>query len=182
MQTELIAGDTLNYRAEVAEYPATEGWTLKLRLVPRGAGTAITLTGVADGDDYLVQASAAVTAAWAPGEYSWHYWVEKAGERYPAQRGQLTVKPDPSTMAAGTDTRTAAEVALDAVRSMLRGTATSGVLSYRINERELRRYSMPELIALESKLATDVARERAAAAMAAGMKNPRKIFVRMGRA
>jgi hypothetical protein len=182
MQSTIVAGDTLNYRAVLADYPASAGWTLKLRLVPRGTGTPITITATPDGDDYLVQKAAADTASWTPGEYSWHYYVEQGAERYPADRGQLTVRPDPATMSAGVDTRTAAEIALDNVRATIRGTTSTGVLSYTINGRELRRYGVEELLALETKLATDVERERSAAALAAGRPSARKVYVRMGRA
>jgi hypothetical protein len=65
---------------------------------------------------------------------------------------------------------------------MIRGTAMQGVKRYSIGGRELERYSITELIQLESKLSNDVRGEQAAAAMAAGRPNPRKLHVRMGRA
>ena len=75
-----------------------------------------------------------------------------------------------------------AQIGLDAVRAVLRGTAAAGVLSYSIAGRTLQRYSIPELIALESKLASDVKQEQRAADLAAGLGDPSKVYVRLGRA
>ena len=182
MQTTLVAGETLNYLASVPQYPASAGWTLTLYLNRLAGGTAVNYTSTASGDDHLLQVSGTTTAAWSAGAYGWQIWATLGAERYQISQGQLEVRPSLIGAAAGTDTRTAAEVALDAVQSMIRGTATSGVLSYQINGRELRRYSMAELLMLESKLQTDVARERNAARVAAGLKSSRKIAVRLGRA
>lgn len=182
MQTQLVAGETLNYSATVADYPASAGWVVTLYLNPRAGGTNRSVAGTADGDAHLLQAASGITSAWAAGTYGWEIWAELAGERYRIEAGQLEVLPSLVSAAAGTDTRSAAEIALDAVRQTIRGTATAGVLSYAINGRELRRYSMVELIVLETKLAGDVRREQDATRMAAGLRTSRKVYVRMGRA
>jgi len=184
MQNEIVQGATLNWRVEVAEYPASSGWALTLALNPRAGGANYTVASIADGDAHLLQTAADITTTWSSGQYAWQLWAIKGAEQYPLDqyRGQLRVVPNLLTAPAGTDTRSDAETALDAVRQTLRGTVSAGVLSYTINGRELRRYSIPELIQLESKLATDVAREAAAAAMAAGRPNPRRVRVRMARA
>ena len=74
------------------------------------------------------------------------------------------------------DLRSAAQIGLDNVRAVLRGTASQGVLSYSIAGRSLQRYSITELMALESKLAADVKREQPGQ----GLRS--KVFVRLGRA
>lgn len=182
MQNQIVAGETLNYVAQAADYPASSGWVATLYLNPRAGGTATSVTGTASGADHLLQVSATTTATWAAGWWAWEIWMAKGAERYRLEAGQLQVVAGLIGAAAGTDTRSAAEVGLDAVRAMIRGTATAGVKRYRIGGRELERYSIDELVTLESKLAADVQREQAAAAMAAGRPNPRKVFVRMGRA
>jgi hypothetical protein len=182
MQTQLVAGETLNYVASVADYPASAGWTLTLYLNPRAGGTNRSVVATAQGDDHLLQATSTSTSAWAAGVYGWEIWAELGGERYRIEAGQLDVLPSLISAVAGTDTRSAAEIALDAVRQTIRGTATAGVLSYAINGRELRRYSMAELISLESKLASDVRRDQDAARRAAGLQTSRKVYVRMSRA
>lgn len=181
-QTSLIAGDTFNYTATSADYPPADGWLFFLRLVPRNASAvAVTVSGVADGSDWLVQAAAGVTEAWAPGEYAWAAWVEKAAERYTIESGQLTVLPDPRAAVPGTDSRSEAELALANIQAVLKGRATAAIESYTINGRQLKYYPLMELVKLEGKYKRDVDRDRAAAGLlplyASG---PRRILVRCG--
>jgi hypothetical protein len=180
MQTTLTAGDTLNYPALVPDYPASAGWALKLRLVPRGttpgSGVATTITAVADGDGYRVQVSAAVTATWAAGPYTWSSWVEKAGERYTQQSGQITVLPDPAAMAAGTDTRTHAAKVLDAVESVLEGRASQSHLELEIAGRKLKFIPMAELLAVRDRYRWEVRNQQAAAT---GQPGAGKMLVRL---
>jgi len=89
---------------------------------------------------------------------------------------------NPRTAAGALDLRTDAQIALDNVRATLRGKATADVLSYTINGRSLQRYSVAELIALESKLALYVTRETRQQAQAMGYDTGRQISVRLGRA
>jgi hypothetical protein len=182
MLERLILGDTLNFLTTVADYPASSSWVLTYRLVPRGAGTAITITCTAEGADHRALVAAATTAGWAVGTYSWASYVTKAAETYSVSTGSIQLIANPRVTASGLDLRTDAQVALDAVQATLSGKATSGTASYRIGERELRSYSIAELIQLESKLKADVAREINAARIAAGQPSNRQIHVRMGRA
>lgn len=182
MQTQLVAGETLNYRASAGDYPAGDGWALKLVLNPRAGGVNLSIDSAPDGSEHLLQASAATTATWTPGLYGWEIWAILGTEKYRLEAGQIRILPSLLSAVAGTDTRSDAEIALDAVRQMIGGTATAGVLSYRINDRELRRYGMTELLELQSSLANEVRREQDAAKMAAGLRTSRKVYVRMGRA
>lgn len=182
MQDQIVAGETLNYRAIAADYPASAGWIVTLYVNPIGGGAASSVSSTADGDDHLLQVAAATTAGWTPGACTWQTWAAKGAERYMLEEGTLTVRVSLIGAPAGTDTRTPAQIGLDNVRAMIRGTAALGVKRYSIGGRDLERYSMAELIQLESKLAADVKREQAAQALAAGRPNPRKLQVRVGRA
>lgn len=170
MQAQLAAGTTLKFTVTSSDYPASDGWVLSYRLTPRAAGMAYTFTATASGDDHLVNVARATTAGWAPGTYTVTAWVDKGAERYdvPSEFGQVVISPDPTTLAAGTDTRSAAEIALASVQALLQGKASSGTLEYSINGRQLKSYSMAELLRLESKLKGDVNRE----AVAAGKPSP----------
>lgn len=168
--TKLIAGDSLDFATDVAAYPATAGWTLVYTLVPRFTSPAqavITLTATTyETSRYRVQVTPATTADWEPGAYSWSSHVEQTGQRITLEQGgELTVAPDPATMAAGTDIRSDAEQALAAVTALIKGKATTGQQSYRINGRQLDSYPLPDLIKLQGKLQRDVNRERAAAGL-----------------
>lgn len=181
MQEELVAGDTLNYAATIPQYPTTDGWTTKLRLVPRVGGAAVTVTAVVDPDagTYVFQVPASTTASWISGAYAWSVWVEKGGERYTVQSGQLTVQADPSALAAGTDTRSQAERSLEAINGMLEGRATDATQRYMINGRELWRYTMAEILRLKQHLEMAVAGERRAAGLDDSRGTVRRILVRM---
>jgi len=171
MQTDLVAGDTLNYATSIPAYPPSAGWTAKLRLAPRvsGAATTITATTTTGSDTFTWLVGSGTTAAWVAGAYSWSVWVEKAAERYTMQHGQFTVLPDPATLAAGTDTRSQAERSLDAINAFLEGRASDAQLRYKINGRELERYPLQDVLRLKQHFETAIAGER----VAKGLQGPR---------
>lgn len=120
MQSSLVIGDTLRFLKSAPAYPPADGWTMKIRLVPRAGGSAQTLTATPEGSEYLFNVPPATTSQWTPGEYGWSSWVEKTGARYTLETGgQLTVLPDPASVAAGTDLRSRAQKALDDARAAL---------------------------------------------------------------
>jgi hypothetical protein len=184
--TQLIAGDSLDFTTSVADYPATEGWTLVYRLVPRFATpvqTPIELTAAThEVTGYRVTVAPSTTAGWAAGAYGWGSWVAKTGQRVTLERGgELTIAPDPATIAQGVDTRSAAAIALAAIKALILGKATSGQESYRINGRELRSYPLPDLLALQREYQAEVAREQRAAAAAAGQAPQNRFGIRLAR-
>lgn len=182
MQDRIVIGDTLNFPTTVPDYLASDGWTLSYRLIQRTTGTPIELTAITDPDNadgYAVQASAATTAGWAAGEYSWASWVAKGAEVYSLGSGTCTLLPNPRTAAAGLDVRSDAEIALANVRATIQGRATSAVLEYEIAGRRLKYIQIPELIALEDKLTAAVTAEKRLADAAKGYPDRRKVYVRM---
>ena len=176
----LIAGDTLNFLTNGGDYPASAGWSLVYRLVPRTAGPAvITITSSAEGDDHRVQVGSATTAAWAAGVYSWACYATLAGERQTLQTGVTTILADPGIVAT-LDTRTSAQIALDNITATLEGRATSAIAEYSIAGRSLKHIPIGELITMQSHLRLQVANEAAACAVAKGLPNPRRVLVRFG--
>lgn len=182
MLSSFTLGDTLDHTATSALYPPADGWVLKYRLVPRTTGTAIDITCTTVADGYRALVTAATTSAWTAGTYGWASWVELTGVKHSIAAGSIDLLADPRTASGALDMRAADQVALDAVRATLRGTASANVLSYEIAGRKLQHYSIAELLQLESKLATDVARSAAATAMASGQADTRKVYVRLARA
>ena len=181
MQDTLLAGDTLNYRADIAGYSAADGWALRLRLVPRSSAAAsIEVTATQDGDDWLVRVPAATTAGWSAGDYSWVAWVEKSSESYTIETGQINVQPNLRTMVAA-DTRSHARRTLDAVEAVIEGRASSAVAEYAIGGRSLKNTPVADLLVLRDKYRADVLREDAAARSAAGLAPRGRMMVRFGR-
>lgn len=182
-QTRIVAGDTLNYGRAVPGYLPSEGWQLRYRLTPRAqGGTPISFAALADGDEFLVRVGPATTAQWIPGAYSWDSWVQRVDgngnvvERYTVAQGQLEVLPNPATLTAGTDTRTAAQRALDDARTALYQW-NPAVKRYRIGEREREFNSVAEIARLITELERQV--EREAQLSGRGERLGRRIFTRL---
>lgn len=178
MKSTLIVGDTLEFTTAVPDYPASAGWTLTYRLVPRTSGSAISFNASASGDDYLVQVGSTTTAAWAAGEYSWSAYVTKVTERHTVDSGICTLLPDPSLVAAQ-DKRGHARKVLDAIEAVIENRATLDQEEYAIAGRSLKRTPLPELLKLRQLYKSEVAAEDAAEKLAAGIATPRKIQVRL---
>jgi hypothetical protein len=181
MQNTIVAGETLNYLAITADYPASAGWAVTLYINPIAGGTASSVTSTASGDDHLLQVTAATTATWTAGECNWQTWVAKGAERYMLEEGVLRVRATLIGASAGTDTRSQAQKALDDANAAL-AAWTPTTKRYRIGGREMEFNSPAEIISVINHWQAAVNREQAALSMAAGRPNPRKIQVRIGRA
>ncbi len=190
MQTSLVAGDTLAFDtaapldADGNTYRASDGWTMTYVLVPRSsAGAVITITASADGDDFTVAVPSTTTADWESGWYSWAGYVSKSGNRYTFGTGQIEIKADPATAAAGFDGRSTAEKILDQLRGLYE-TYSSGqglVSEYEIAGRRMKFRSVVELLEQIRYWERVVADERRAARVASGQAAGGKILVRFGR-
>lgn len=181
LQNQIVAGETLNYRAIAADYPASAGWVVTLYLNPRAGGTATSVASSADGNDHLLQVPASTTATWAPGWWAWETWAALGTERYRLEAGQLQVVAGLIGAAAGTDTRSQAQRALDDAKAAF-AAWTPTTRRYRIAGREMEFADTGEIIKVVQYWENEVRREQTAEAMAAGRPNPRKLLVRLGRA
>lgn len=188
MQQALIAGDTLKFTTQVPAYPASAGWTLTYRLVPQSSGSAIPIIATPLGEDYQVEVSAADTADWAPGAYSWAAYVTLGAERYTVDGwvidgelvpsgSALTIKPDPGIVSAY-DNRSFARRSLEAIEAVLENRASLDQEEYTINGRSLRRTPVDELWMLRSRFQAEVRNEDARARLAAGLGATGKLQVR----
>jgi len=177
--TELFVGDTLQFDTTVPEYPASGGYTLKYRLVPRAGGSAYVITASANGDGYSVNVAAATTAAWIAGEYAWSAYIEISGARYTVGQGQLTLKQDPAVIAGGTDTRSQAEIALAQAKAAYASmSANPGRRSYTIGDVSMTFNSPAEILTTINYWEIQVQREQHAEALRKGLKNPNRVYVR----
>jgi hypothetical protein len=151
MQTKIIAGDSFYDKTTHADYSAADGWVQKMRLTHRNAGTAIVLTAAAEGEYFVTEALPSTTANWVPGAYSYAVWVERTNERKTLDNGEIQILPDPSTMAAGTDTRSHVARTVEILQAALEGNTTKGVLEYKIADREIKYIQLTELRTLLDK-------------------------------
>jgi len=181
MQTDLVAGDSLNFLTTVADYSAADGWVLKYRLVPRNAANAaIQLTSVAEGADHRVQVSAIATAAWPADTYGWTAWVDKGAETYTVRSGQIAVAPNPRTAAPGLDLRSLAQRALDDARAAFAAWKPTS-RSYRIGDREHVFNSTAEILRAISYWQAEVNREKAAGDATQAALNSGRFYLRTTR-
>jgi hypothetical protein len=174
--TTANAGDTWRWTRTLADYPASAGWALSYTLI--NASAKITINASASGDNHAVTVSAATSAGYAAGSYDWRARVSRAGEIYTVGEGRITVRN--AFGGATFDARTHARKTLEAIEAVIEGRASSEVSYYMIGNRQLRYMTPAELLTLRDKYRAEVAREDAAAAVAAGLPDKRRVFVRFG--
>lgn len=168
------AGDTIKWTRTLADYPASAGWALSYVLI--NADHKITISASASGNDFAVAVPAATSAAWSAGTYDWREQVSKAGEIFTTGEGRVVVAP--SFGASTLDNRSQARRTLDAIDAVLEGRATSATQEYEINGRRMKYIPAAELLVLRDRYRMMVSQEEAAANVAAGLPDRRRIFVR----
>lgn len=177
MQSELVVGDSFNLLNTFVDYLPSDGWVLKTRFAPRlNTAAAIVLIATAENADYRTTASSATTSSWTPGVYNVAQWVEKTGQRVTLATGEITLLPDPATMASGVDTRSHVARTLANIEAMLEGRATKDVQEYSIGDRQLKHLTIPELLIWRDKYRSQLAGEQAGSV--ASKRLGRKIHVR----
>jgi hypothetical protein len=150
------AGTTLALSLALTAYPAPD-WSASLIL--RGA-QSIDLASQFDGKLHTFTATADVTAAWKPGDYWYSLRVTDGDNVHEVETGTLTVDPDLAAMGEF-DGRTHAERTLQAIEAVIEGRASRDQDSYRINNRELRRTPISQLLKLRDVYRQEVRRLRA---------------------
>jgi hypothetical protein len=185
------AGDTIRWRdlptVDAFGAPltsATHGLTYSLRTNTVGEGATVTGVPMDSGWEFTI--SAGTSAAFDAGV--WYFQAVATafagGEKTTLGSGQVEVLPnlDYAGSPGAFDGRSQAQKDLDAVQGAIRSLMSGGaVQEYRIGTRSLKRYELADLLALESKLKADVARENKAAMIANGLGNPHNLYVRFGR-
>jgi hypothetical protein len=184
------AGDTIEWWDDAAvdalRRPigsSTHELTYYLRT--NGNAEAATVNGAASGDGWAFTISSTISGGFDAGD--WYFQAVatalSGGAKTTLGAGSLTVLPNLgyAGTAGAFDGRSQAEKDLDAVNAAIRALMTGGaVREYRINERQITRYSLSELLVLQSRLKAEVAREKKAELIANGLGNPHSVFVRFG--
>jgi len=171
--TSFHVGDTVTWKISVGDYSAADGWTLKYSLV--NANGLISISSAASGSDHLVELSAATTAAYIPGEYSWTSCVEGgSSERYHIGSGTITLGVNYSAQTQY-DARSWVKITLDAIRARLSGNASTMQLARRVGDLSVNEMSLAQLLESESTLAAKYADEKAADDLTNGRPRATKI-------
>lgn len=168
---------------------STHGLTYYLRTDHNHQGATVagvTVVGTPAGSGWSFTISSTTSAGFVAD--TWYFQAvataNAGGAKTTLGTGSIQVEPSlaytgqPSAF----DGRSQAQKDLESVQGAIRSLMTGGaVQEYRIGTRSLKRYDLAELIALESRLKAEVARENKAALIANGLGNPHNLFVRFGR-
>lgn len=154
LPTKIQAGE--NFVASVDLPAYSNGWVVRLSL--RGP-SSVDIDATQTGSAFVFAASAAETAAWVAGEYSWFVRAIKGDDAFGVAQCRVTVLPDLATAAAGHDARSEYRKALDAIEAVLAKRATMDQERYRINNRELYRTPIGDLLKLRAFYAQKVREE-----------------------
>jgi len=182
------AGDTVQWRnlptADALGNPITaaDGWSLAtyFRSQATGAG-GVTVAATTVGQAWESTLSASASLAMTVGAWYWQTRASKGSEAHTLASGtsKVLAAMSYSGSAASFDGRTQSQIDLEAVQAAIRAVLAGGaVRRYMIGGRQLERFSLAELIDLESRLKARVSRELAAERVANGLGNPGSTFVR----
>lgn len=161
----------------------SSSWTLTYYLRNNAAAEGATVVGVADavgGWDFTV--AAATTTGFNAGAWYWTAQATSGSLALTLGSGSLQVLA--SLAYTGTpaafDGRSQAEKDLEAVQTAIRTIVSGGISQYAVGSRQATKLDLGMLMKREAQLKADVARERAAEKIAAGLGDPRNLFVRFG--
>jgi hypothetical protein len=180
------AGDTLEW----VELPGVDSmgdavdstsWTLAVYFRKGTAGATATGAARADGG-WDLTLTATQTGALAVGRWDWQALATNGSAKATLRTGSLTVEASLaySGTPASFDGRSQAEQDLEAVQAAIRALVVRGAQQYSIGSRSYTAMDVGKLMERESHLKGVVAREKAADRIAAGLGDPRNLFVRFG--
>lgn len=156
LPAEITAGLDFQTVLQLADYPAP-AWGVTLHL--RGP-QAIDLVATASGAYHALTADAAATTGWEAGAYWYSLRATSGKTTKELQRGQVTVLADLAAMTGPFDGRSQAERSLEAINAVLEKRASRDQQRYTINNRELWRMSVSDLLKLRAHFAAQVRRAK----------------------
>lgn len=153
------AGITFDVNATLTAYP-TEAW--QLSVVLRGAGS-ITINATNGGVvTHSLKVPATTTATWAPGVYWYSARVTDGENIVEVEAGEVEITPNLAAESAGFNALTHAQRVLAAIEAVLEKRATQDQQRYTINNRELWRTPIADLLTLRDRYRAQVRMEQKA--------------------
>lgn len=181
--TSIRAGDSVSWTKSLDAYPASAGWSLHYRIMPRTGGSAHDFAASAEGDDYAVSLSVSATSSWSAGDYTLVGYVERGAdaalERTTVHTSTLSVLPD-LTQVTSVDARSSAQQIVEAIDAWLSGKA-GWAGEKAVGDRSIKDHPLPDLIRLRDYYAAQVRAEQASQNLVAGIGigGGSRIMVRM---
>ncbi len=137
----------------------------------RGPGV-INLAAEPDGSQHVFRVPASDTSNWVAGKYWYSLRASRDGDVVEVEAGEIEIKPDLATAQAGHDGRHHVQKVLDAIEAVLERRATQDQERYRINNRELWRTPVGDLLVLRDKYKAELRKIKVSAGGgAAGLFN-----------
>lgn len=153
--TTIRAGDTTRWVKPYASYPAGT-WVVKYVFTLPGEKNQ-EITATASGTDHAVTLSAAQTAGFKPGVWSWHARAtDQSDGKILIDKGSVTVRPDPEAVVE----KTFAERALKALEDSIDGDLPTAQTSFNIGGVDIQTMDLGQREVLRNKYKAEVARER----------------------
>ena len=170
--TEIRAGDTYTWTVTSSDYPATDGWTL--RIVIQNDAVRLKVDAATSGSDYAVTLTSANTDdLTSAGTYQITEAVEKGTgaslERHTLYLGTINVLKDIVTGTAAVDARTDARIMLDTITATIKANLGKPQESMSIAARAIGYRSWEEMLKARQRLTVEVKGEEQAQAAAAGL-------------
>ena len=183
MLDPIVAGDTLEIDYSNSDY-LSSAYDLEIalrghNLAPidiKALETGVTISDDGDGWDVIV--TAAATANYEAGKYTYAIYAVASGKRYEIERGQVEVKAGLSSLVYSDDPRSHAKRVLDAIESVIEGRVTDDAQSLSINGRTILLTPIADLLLLRSKYQWEYDREVRAQRIAAGLAPGGQVRVR----
>jgi hypothetical protein len=178
---QLAAGDSITWHDDAAKdnlgnAVTSTDWALTYYI--RGA-QSLDINATANGPGWSTTISAAQSGTLTAGTFYWQAVVTKGSDRITLGSGQIKITPNLSAATAGYDGRSEAEQALSAINTEIQARLTGGLTEeYTIGNRSLKKTSMKDLLEMQARYKSIVARERQASQIAQGLGNPRALYVR----
>lgn len=186
---ELRAGDTVQWIESAAvdldgNTATSAVWTLTTYLRYNATNEGATVVGTARSDGgWTNTISASTSGGFDTGTWSWQSRISSGATVITTGSGVFRVLASLSYAGSPTafDGRSQAEQDLEAVQAAIRAIVSKGAKAYTIGSRSFTYADLGQLMEREAQLKAIVARERAAEKVAAGLGDPRSLFVRFGR-
>jgi hypothetical protein len=164
------AGTTVVWAENLADYPASQGWTLKYAI--RGANS-LDIDAAASGDSFVVTITAAQTATLSSGYYYIQGVAAKGSVKYSLPVVQTFVEVNLALATVPFDARVSYRIVYDAIMATLLGRATKAQSELEIAGRRLVNMSLDELRRNLQTFEQLAKQQEAQLDIAAGKKAPR---------
>ena len=144
----ITVGTSVSWGFFLTDFPASS-WDLTYSLTM--PGRSISISAVADGDNFLIELPYADTALYKAGVYDYQAHVDNGEERYLVDSGTVTITDDLSTKTCGNDGRTHTKRVLDAIEAVIENRASKTQLTQSAAGVEVQHMTMEQLISARDK-------------------------------